>query len=362
MGNTERTNVIVVGAGASAEFGLPTGETLKDKIKDISKIYTTDGVERFSDQLLADCFRHLKLNDSGYEYRREANTIGDSMANAPSIDNYLHTHGANEATNVVGKLLIARSIQIAEKNSTLFVNPVGNVDAIDFERGEQETENGSIIPSPKWSWLGQFFKLLVAEKRYEEFLESLKNVTFISFNYDRCIKQYLLYAARQYFRLSNDDIAEVDTAIEIIYPYGNIGELRIHEGSGRVFGAEPNVRELVEVSKGIRTFTEGIGNTALYDQITSAFNSCNVAIFLGFGYLPLNMRLLFQDQLFEVSNVYGTTLGMSEESSDIVTEELYESLVLGDPLEMQNERENQVKLSPVTCRDLFVKHHRFFLQ
>ncbi|MDB2439382.1 hypothetical protein N9W89_11755 [Hellea sp.] len=42
MGNTHRKNVIIVGAGASAEFNLPVGNQLKNIIAELSDIRFDD--------------------------------------------------------------------------------------------------------------------------------------------------------------------------------------------------------------------------------------------------------------------------------------------------------------------------------
>ena len=233
-----------------------------------------------------------------FGYLHASDFIAQNMSIAPSIDNFLHTHGNDPKVVQVGKLLIVRSILDAERKSTLYVRDPNNQDSIDFERGERSREGEEIVPPPKRSWLGELFRLLVAEKEYADFYKALQNIAFVSFNYDRCIEQYLLYTARQYFRLTPENVADLNSVIEVIHPYGSIGELNVQGGTIRGFGKTVDYRELIDIADGIRTFTEQIVEKTERERIFERFHNCQVAIFLGFAFLPLNMKLLFGDNRF----------------------------------------------------------------
>ncbi len=124
-------------------------------------------------------------------------------------------------------------------------------------------------------------------------------------------------------------------------------------GTIRGFGKAADYRELIDIADGIRTFTEQIVEKTERERIFERFHNCQVAI--GFAFLPLNMKLLFGDNRFQIPDIIGTTFGISAESKGIIEEELYEAMVLGDQMEMGDERDSQVRLSPVTCRELFVQ-------
>ena len=284
------------------------------------------------------------------------------MPIAPSIDNFLHTHSADEAIVKVGKLLIARSILLAEKESTLIVKDRLNDDRIDFARGLKFSE-GAEVPPPNSSWLGEYFRILVAGSSFDDFIGSIEKVTFVSFNYDRCIEQYLLYAARQYFAVSNEALSDVAEKIRVIHPHGSVGSLSVSSGIIRGFGDDLDSSELPNVAKQIKTFTEGNTDSNLNDDIHEAFEACDVAIFLGFSYLPLNMKLLTGSNHYEIPYIIGTSLGISANSSGIIENELFEYLMAGDPFLDPEEMSEQRRpwLSPVTCRALFDQYNRFLL-
>ncbi|KIN71171.1 hypothetical protein [Sulfitobacter guttiformis] len=184
MGDSERTNVIVVGAGASKEFELPTGAELTSIIqKDLD--------------FAIDRFGHLSIGNGDWELKRAieilsketkvpinryygvAQQISRNMALAPSIDNYLDTHKENEYLVKVGKLAIANAIIKAERGSTLTIDDSNIYNRLDFSK----TKN---------TWAAVFFKIIAAKRDYTSFVSALQNITFISFNYDRCIKQFFL--------------------------------------------------------------------------------------------------------------------------------------------------------------------------
>ena len=366
MGEIERRNVIVVGAGASKEFGLPTGAELLEKIQNLADLgFNNYGQQFFGDHSVYQAF--VALAKKGPDYDGTANTylhqswlIRDNMPLAPSIDNFLHTHRETSELVEVGKILIAKAILDAERASTLFIDSQIAPQKIDFSRGY-----GDIVSPPSWSWLGELFRLLVAERGYKEFISAIKNITFISFNYDRCIAQFLIHAASDYFSCDNSQKEEILASLKIIHPYGSLGELTIPSYGTNGFGDEVSGEQLAEISLKIRTFTEGLVSSELSDEIGEAFSMSELAIFLGFGFLPLNMRLLFEARKFQINRVIGTSKGISEESVGIIREELFSALITGsDKLSSLRKSlsHDRVELSDLTCQKLFLKHHRYLQQ
>jgi hypothetical protein len=181
MGNSNRSNVIVVGAGASKEFGLPVGAELKSIISEKLDIRYDDWGSRvvMGDRAIADTLRKISSEEiSLNDYQRAGWIIRDNMDLAPSIDNYLDTHSGNEALVKVGKLAICSAILDAEKQSLLAgsQNDYGNF-SLNFSHIKE-------------TWLGKLFTILVSGRNFEGFLEALKSIKFISFNYDRCIQNF----------------------------------------------------------------------------------------------------------------------------------------------------------------------------
>lgn len=361
MGAEERTNVIVVGAGASKEFSLPTGAELLEKIEKLADLGFESGSKFFGEHHVFDAFRQLSINRGVHhnEYLRAARFLKKNMSIAPSIDNFLHTHKDNNILVDVGKILIAKSISEAERQSTIYFDPRGEYRGIRFSYLRSKGEL-----KPNWSWLGELFRLLASGRNLEDFINALKNITFISFNYDRCIAQFLLSAASQYFDCTHEELKSVQEAILIVHPYGSLGQLKIVENRVDGFGSQLNGERLCEAISGLKTFTEGLAVEKAEQEIRDSFQTCDVAIFLGFGYLPLNLHRLFGSESYSLKRVLGTTKGMSEESTSMLRDELVQALLLGfaEPetrsLHFESAKKS-VSLADVTCSELFRMHNRF---
>ena len=103
--------VIVLGAGASQEFKLPTGAELKTNIATLLDFHFQSGpqLDRGDEKIL----RALQKFAGGYQsYLPAAYQIRDALPLAKSIDDYLEAHKDNEKIEICGKLAIVRAILI----------------------------------------------------------------------------------------------------------------------------------------------------------------------------------------------------------------------------------------------------------
>lgn len=351
MGNTFRKNVIVVGAGASKEFELPTGAELKNDIAKISDIRFDDfGSKLISgDYRLVETLRRLALsknplNRNISEYLHVAWRIRDNMPLAPSIDNFLDTHRHDSKLIEFGKIAIAKAIIEAEANSRLHVKTDTASPRLDLE-------------SVQYTWLAQFFSILVAQRNFPDFIEALKSITFVSFNYDRCLHQFFTFAARDYFNLDNEKVSEVLQSLKILYPYGSVGDFKWQSGLTN-FGQVGSDVALLDCAKGIQTFTEGSG-TEVVDQISEAFSHAEIVIFMGFGFLKLNMKMLFGDRTFSGVRVLATGKGMSQTSRSIVVSELEKIFPNFGDIPNSGWRKSNVDVLDETCASLIFEFQRF---
>jgi len=117
----KRNTLFVVGAGASHEFGLPTGRKLTSIIKekmdirfeDFNKNIGTGDLDLFS-QLT----RQTQVNSN--EFQQAAWVIRDGIDLVQSIDDFLDIHQTNPLVNRYGKAVIVKSILEAERQSSLY--------------------------------------------------------------------------------------------------------------------------------------------------------------------------------------------------------------------------------------------------
>ncbi|QKV17353.1 SIR2 family protein [Oricola thermophila] len=346
MGNSNRKNVFIVGAGASKEFGLPTGPELTEIIRAISSVAARrDQIKTASKESLLYAIRRLaaerdpdKPDINGFY--GAARIIANNMQLAPSIDNFLDTHRDNDYIVNLGKLLIAITIHGAERSSHLYVSG-GNI---------YNTINTNDI---KDTWIARLFGILVSQRDFHEFIKALDNITFISFNYDRCIEQFFLHASKSYFHLDSSKLNCVREALNVIHPYGSLGQLEWNHPIDTGFGADLHPAELVASSKKIKTFTEG-ADSEIISAIDESLAGSDLAIFLGFSFLPLNMKLLLQDKKYSFDRVIGTGKGLSNESRKIVTEEIASQMTEGS--------KERISIIDGTCSDLFYEHYRYLMK
>lgn len=350
MGNEFRRNVIIVGAGASKEFGLPTGAELAAQIATIADIRFDGHVSHLisGDRQIFETLEHLSRINRGSEgisnqFLHGAWRIRDNMPLAPSIDNFLDTHRENAEVVTLGKIFITHAIQKAERHSQLFVDGRTSNPTLDFS-------------AIKDTWLSRFFKLLVAQRTYGDFILALQKITFVSFNYDRCIHQFFYFACLSYFNLKPGDMIEVMNSLHVIFPYGSVGEFKLGGLSGTNFGEVGYRDDLISSSKQIRTFTEGTGSQ-LQHGIFRALQEAELTMFLGFGYLPLNMQMLLSRQVFSEPRVLGTCLGLSDDSQRELIQELYDAFP--DDTERYSEDLHRIEIKNCTCWQLLVEYERY---
>ena len=346
MGDTERTNVVVVGAGASQEFKLPTGAGLAKAIAEFCRLDTGEfGEFQSGNQKFFGIIKSLSgsANPVGRldAWIKAANQIAVNMPLAPSIDNFLHTHQDNALLVEVGKIAISACILEAEKQSTLNVQTDNIYNKLEFVKAEE-------------TWIARYFSLLVTHRGFEEFLTALKKITFVSFNYDRCIEQFFLNAARSYFNLTDADSIRINTALRVIHPYGSLGDIKWDGHQTRGFGAQANANNIESYVDRIKTFTEGAKSDEIGPLIRSALENCDLLIFLGFSFHPLNMRLLEAKQPFNVPRVLATGKGLSKESQELIRLELHRKFSDG-----MADVSKTVSIVDGSCADLFYEHHRY---
>jgi hypothetical protein len=124
----------------------------------------------------------------------------------------------------------------------------------------------------------------------------LADITFIIFNYDRCIEHYLFHAFKTYYdNLSPEDAGGLVNSIQIFHPYGSVGSLPwIQNGSETVsFGESCDPRKLFGLAGEIRTFTEGTDlQSSHVAGLRQSLEDADQVVFLGFHFHKLNLDLL----------------------------------------------------------------------
>lgn len=333
--------VFVLGAGTSKEAGFPLGSELKQQIAEGLNFYFGHSSEVLrGDVLIAEAIaaRAHRLGEGRGAWHVASRQISASMPLALSIDNFLHAHQHDSRVVMTGKLAIARSILRAENNSPL--RPNSEAPRVPNFRALQNT------------WYSKFFQLLTANVPLDEIRTIFQSVSVITFNYDRSLEQYLVFALQTYYSLSESDAAQLVRSLNIVHPYGTVGDLPWQGKEGVPFGGSDDAYELVMVAEQIRTFTETTVNAAVLKDVRGWLEAASTVVFLGFAFHEINMKLLQLAVPATSRKVYATAVGISPDDCAIVRAEIQQCLCThSGTIEV---------VHGVDCANLFDRHWRAF--
>lgn len=331
--------VLVVGAGASSEVGLPTGAELKDKIARDLDFKTAEFGRKlvFGDkQLYGTLHQYVKSLDNQANditpYVHAARHIARAMPLSNSIDGFLDSHQGNKEIEFCGKLAIAQSVLRAERHSTLFSNHPG--------KGQIE------FSSLENTWYTRFMRLLADECTKEKLRERLNNISFVIFNYDRCVEHFLYHALQIYFGITGEEAVQYMDNLKLFHPYGYVGNLPWRVSAGTPFGGDDYRNDLLSISKQIKTFTERIIEKTTLGQIKNSVNEANSVIFLGFHFQKQNMNLLKPNELRKAKRVFATVLNRSDSDRQIIEDQIQNSI-------LRQKKSSNIFTVNAPCHDLF---------
>jgi hypothetical protein len=330
-----RRSLFVCGAGTSFEAGLPLGVGLAKAIATKMDVRFTQGGYLPTGGGDFDLYDEIKqrLPNQQNEYQRAAWLIRDGLGFAQSIDDFLDQHRSNAQVNAYGKAAIVKTVLEAEKASALYFNP--------FDGGRFKGEELAN------TWFVKFMYMLGRGIPKENVRQIFDNISFIVFNYDRCIEYFLLHALQRLYSIGENEAAAIMDDLSIIHPYGSIGSLRdVPFGTTRA--------DYVALAKGIRTYTEQVGETAGEIAVEVARAKC--IVFLGFAYHSQNLQIIRPEPLIPTIPMYGTAYKMSDADVEVVSQRLADYFL---PNVGMQTRRSQIKLeNKQTCADLFDNYAR----
>jgi hypothetical protein len=314
--------VFVIGAGAGFEYRMPLGSDLASGIARDTPFYFENYSSRPSrgdPDLFAILYRKLASDPAALQRFVDAgNKLSAAISSSISIDDAIYQLSEIPEAVALGKLCIIRSILKAEGQSTLAISQrTGRLDASAGRDG----------------WIEQMFSMAAANVKLNELKNCFKNVTFINFNYDRCLEHYLFWSL---VRLGLDDhqAADIVDSLNVVRPYGTIGSVLSSRKNYMGFGSglPPDPFPLLDR---IRTYTEsGLHDKAELERIVL---NANRFIFLGFGFHPQNMDLLTVDQATasrDRTTLMATVLGVHSGNLEIIKSRLQRALRIGQWIDL----------------------------
>jgi hypothetical protein len=301
--------VLVIGAGASHELDVPTGQGLVNRIVgniDYNPKYISGGNEgQFLD--LVNQFLKVSGMKSETESEKEKNRVFFETHLKPfreglrkwaidnkSLDSYLNQSSIDEVGGAFGKFAIAYYII-----------------------GQEEWLMRENLYSFKENWIRYFL-----EKHLYPIKNELYNgkvpIQIVTFNYDRIIEHFLYNFLRHTpnppvilgweEEKGSDQSRSIVEQFGIVHVYGKLADLEWENpGGAYIRFAERNNDEghLSLASKAIRLIAEsGYGRLTEENKnaIRRVVKDAKKIYFLGFGFEEENMKILFNDEIVDKNN------------------------------------------------------------
>jgi hypothetical protein len=295
---------IIVGAGASAEVGLPIARRL---VEDILSLLGSDG--RTHDPVGHAILDSLLESDLRAKHEivaalKASLRVREGLAYANSIDAFIDIHRDDPRMMWCGKLAIAQAILNAEKRSALAVGQNSGF------------ANAEVVSS---SWFSKFMRYMTDGIRKSDLDRIFERVSFIVFNYDRCVEHFLYHALQKLYSISESHSASLLSGLRIYHPYGTIADLPWQEPkSGVEFGHSAKPSTVHDMSTRIRTFTEQMADEALQTKMHELVSSADTLLFLGFSFHEQNMQLIDSGRECQARQVFGTAFGISPSNVEAI--------------------------------------------
>jgi hypothetical protein len=286
----ERT-VFILGAGASMPYGFPSGYKL------VTEILT----------ILNDTLTRQMLYDLDVTLRENGNTLGGkqaiinflqslSKAVPDSIDDFIEHR--QEFLNI-GKAMIARTL-------------------IPYER-----EDVLLNRNQNTNWYKMIFEVI---RKDVNKLEN-KQISFITFNYDRSLEHYLFTQLKEFTGLDDIDSIEAMNKIPILHVYGKIGNLpwqKDNMDTVRYYESGFGMKEMISAINQLSVIHEEKNVIENFNKAKDLMDQGERIIFLGYGFHETNNQRLGLDGLSK--KCVATSYGMTELEKEKIQEK-YKRLI-----------------------------------
>jgi hypothetical protein len=270
-----KPTTLILGAGASAPFGFPTGNELKEKVLSL-----------VADDPLFGSYPRIFVENFKAALLKSGKT---------SVDAFLE-HRPEFIQ--MGKTAIAMILIGCEDEAGLFV----------------QTKN---------SWYEYLFNQLATT--FDDFDKN--KLSILTFNYDRSLEHYLYTCLQNTYGKSVDECAKKLKSIPIVHLHGDLGELPYLLGTNsmRPYSTKLSDGTVGIASQRIRIIHEGIANEPQFTQAHKILSESQHICFLGFGYHLLNIRRLgFKDaKSYLGSKIWGSVHGFTHAERDNLTYDFF---------------------------------------
>ncbi len=273
--------VFILGAGASKPYGFPTAlELRRDIIYSFPEMFKLAFAEY-------NAVPNVNINLSP-EYAKLIDTF--NYSSIPSIDLFL---SRNKHFYDIGKKIIAFLIAYYEIKSVFREN----------------------VLNPQYDWYTFVYNILTKNIINTEDLLQLfqqNEVSFVTFNYDRSLENFLYESIFNSFTSKRNEIKSLIANLNITHVYGKIAPLPWQDNGFTFKYNEPNIYGwLDELTSDIKIIYEQ--RNEKLEEIQQKISEARNIFFLGFGYANENLEALdFSNLMSNKHKIYGTGLGLTE--------------------------------------------------
>lgn len=285
----DKKTVFVLGAGASCPYGYPSGAQLREEI---------------CLNLTIKYLNHLNKAYPDETTRRNKHK---------EIKFFIKTF--NDSTTKSIDLFLARNPHLAETGKNIIAYTI-----FDTEIKSNFRERSKY---PEQDWYFYLFDKLtdgVIDFKKLRRITANSKVSFITFNYDRSLEQFLYESFRNSFiNIPSHEIVAIMNDIEIIHMYGCIAPLDWQDREKGVAYKPLITESLLNIcSSNIKTIYEQENDSELED-VEELLTDAEQIFYLGFGYAEENMDILKVPETINSSAcIYGTAFKSSaKEIQDI---------------------------------------------
>lgn len=294
-----RSTLFVLGAAANIELdnntAMPVGSDLAIRIQDQLSSELNSG-SQFSDGPVSNAIASSGGLTSAH--MQALRRIEQGITYRESIDQFIHEWADQECLPEAGKMAIAYQILEAESRT-------GFRKALRDEQASTAAMRGI-----RESWLGQIFRFANPEARRRDVSECFRGISFVTFNYDRCLEAAIYLFLRYGQNLNEAQTQDAMENIPIIHAYGDLGPMKFYGGSGH--DANPvTAGDISRAAGRIRTFTEEC-DSVHQRKLQSLVEEADCVVFLGFGFHKKNMDLI-EPTGYWGKQIFGTVYGMREQ-------------------------------------------------